>query len=204
MKLVLKQFPYLLIAILLVVVFLQRECNKPKPCPEQPAPEVTHDTTVKHDTIRFHDTIWYPEPVSSHDSFPVQPVDSSKALKDYYAYKTFDRLIKDDSTAKMNLVISLWKNSIEYAELRGTVFQKEKVIIETHTIYKPKIVPEPPRTKVYAGFTTGAMLPDKFIFAPSLAVNTKRDHLYSVGYDPVNKMPYVAFFWKISLSRHHD
>lgn len=196
MKLNLKLIPYLVIALLLVIIFLQRECNRPKPCPPTiDTIAVTHDT----DTITIIKQIQKPYPVAVHDSFPVFiPVDTGAILADYYKVREYDITLQNDSAAKLSLLAKVYMNTLLKSELHGQVYQKTTTIIQDH------YVQQPPRIKIYAGFTTGAMLPDKFIFAPSLAVNTKRDHLYMLGYDPINKMPYVAFLWKISLSRHPD
>jgi len=198
MKLNLKLIPYLAIALLLVIVFLQRECNKPKPCP----PTVIDTISVIHntDTLYVEKTVYKPKPVYVHDSIPPDTVwfslPDSLITADYFRVRDYDILLRDDSAAKLSLLAKVYMNTLLKSELRGQVYQKTTTIIQDH------YVQQPPRIKIYAGFTTGAMLPDKFIFAPSLAVNTKRDHLYMLGYDPVNKLPYVTFLWKISLSRH--
>lgn len=198
MKFNLKLIPYIVIALLLVIILLQRECNRPKPCP----PAVIDTIAVIHrtDTLIVEKTVYKPKPVYVHDSLPGDtvwfPVTDSAVIADYYRVRDYDIPLRDDSAAKLSLTAKVYMNTLLKSELRGQVYQKTTTIIQDH------YVQQPPRIKIYAGFTTGAMLPDKFIFAPSLAVNTKRDHLYMLGYDPVNKLPYVTFLWKISLSRH--
>jgi len=197
MKFNLKFIPYLVIAMLLVIVFLQRECNKPKPCPPQ---NITIDTiAVIHDidTFTIEKTVYKPHPDTVHDSFPAFiPVDTGAILADYYKVREYNVPLQNDSAAKLSLLAKVYRNTLLKSELRGQIYQKTTTIIQDHYIQQPATF------KIYAGFTAGAMLPDKFIFAPSMAVNTKQDHLYLLGYDPVNKLPYITFLWKIRLSRH--
>jgi hypothetical protein len=198
MKFNLKLIPYLVIAMLLVVILLQRECNRPKPCP----PTVIDTIAVIHniDTLIVEKVVYKPKPVYVYDSLPDDtvwyPVTDSVVIADYYRVRDYDILLRDDTAARLSLTAKVYMNTLLKSELRGDVYQKHTTIVQDHYIQQP------PGIKIYAGFQTGAMLPDKFIFAPSLALNTKRDHLYMLGYDPVNKMPTVTFLWKISLSRH--
>jgi len=196
----LKYVPYLIIAVMLVIILLQRECKTP--CPDQPGSEVKDSIITKYDTILKDTVIYKPKPVYVHDSVPGDtvwfPLTDSAVIADYNKVRDYDIPLRDDSVCKLSIEAKVYQNSLVKAKLKGQVVQKTVTIIQDHYIEKPA------RNKIYLGFQAGAMLPDKFIFAPSAAFNTKRDHLYLAGYDPINKTATVSFLWKIRLSRYPD
>lgn len=195
-----KYISYLLNIILIGIIILYRSCEKP--CPELPDPVITHDTITTVDTLQVHDTVRYPKPVYTHDSAPATPLPDSAMIKDYMTYKHHDFTIKDDTAAKLNLVIDLWRNAIQRTELRGQVFQKEKVIVETHTVYKPQPVPEKPRVKLYAGVMPGISLKDTtLMMSPVLALSTKKDQLYTLSAEPFRKQIEFGILWKIKIKK---
>lgn len=192
-----KYNPYIIvIALLILLLILQRECNRPNPCHEV---NKVDTVTLNHDSIIIiHDVIYKPTYVTIHDSIPVNlPFDSDTLamLKDYYKVVEYIQPIVNDSTANLNAKIRLYMNRLERFELTGEVYQRHTVEIIT------KIEREKARTKVYAGFETGVMLPDKFIFAPAICLNTKQDHLYKIAYDPIHKAGIVGIYWKIRLKK---
>lgn len=195
-----KYISYLLNAVLIGIIILYRSCEKP--CPELPDPVITHDTITKVDTLTTHDTVWFPKPVSSHDSTPEEPAADSTMIKDYLTYKHHDFNIKDDSAARLNLVIDLWRNSIQCAELKGQVFQKEKVIVETHTVFQPQPIPEKPRLKIYAGIMPGISLKDtSLMISPVIALTTKKDALYTISGEPFKRQIEFGVLWKIKIKK---
>lgn len=191
-----KYLPYIAIAMLILLLILQRECNRPKPCPEISKPDTI---TLVHDSIiTIHDVIYKPKYVTIHDSIPVNlpfNADTLAVLHDYFSVVDYTQQIVNDSTANLNAKIRLYMNRINRFEVTGHIKQKHTTEIIT------KYIHEKPKLKVYAGIGAGAMLPDKFLLGGSIAVNTKQDHLYTVIYDPFHKAGMINIYWKIRLKK---
>lgn len=190
------------IAILIAVIVVQRECNQPK-----------SNTIVKVDTVYLtvKDTFFLDRPIPNevtqngkpieitvhdttfvHDSsFSVikEPVDTSAILADYM--KT--RIYKQDFNIQYGKITI--HDTVTQNKLLGVGAALSLNIPSTNTIK-----PAPLKNKVYLGLSIGSN-GNILGFGPQALLQTKQDHLYSIGtsYLPgINGLYYqVNTLWKI-------
>ena len=194
-----KLLPYFLIAGLILIIFLQRECRPFKVDPLI----ITKDTTIYQiDTLTFNKTVYLPKPIIvidtlfQHDTIFRTHADTLKAIKDYSLYRKYDLSLINDSAGIVNCLVDVQFNQIAKYQLKGTLYDRTKVI-EHHTF-----VAEEKRNKVFAGLQLGYSIPDtSMLVAPTLQFLTKKDNLYSVSYEPFRKIAEVGIFWKIKLKK---
>ena len=181
----------IIILILIAIIFLQRECNSP----------IKPDTIIIHDTINYSDTIYKPKPyevikyqyknihhykIDTVIDFAL--VDTMAILSDYFAKYVYKDTILNDTNGFITIYDTITKNRI----LSRSVHKK--FYPTTYTV----TTPIKHRTKVYIGFGANGWL-DKFGVSINMALLTKQDHLYSIGYDPLNKNVAINLYWKIRL-----
>lgn len=190
-----------LIVVLIAIIVLQRECNKPV----QPEPKVI----VKIDTVYIptRDTFFLDRPlpvevikngvaqvITKHDtSWQVikEPVDSAAILADYM----LTRIYKQDFITKYGHITV--NDTIEQNKLRGLgALLTLNIPIVNTTITKPIS----PKAKLYVGFNVGSN-GSTLGFGPNVLLQTKQDHLYGLGasYLPGTSGIYyqVHTLWKI-------
>ena len=195
-----KYIPYVIIGMLVATLFFTRECQRPDPCPEQPDPVVRIDTIIKE--IVVEKTVEKPVPIYIHDSIPANlPIDTMQVVEDYYKYRVYQLKLKDDTAADLSLRAEVWKNELTRVKLYGEIHQKTVIRTETRTEYVDQ-----KRRKVFFGaqISTEFSRPGSaFSIQPGLAAammyQSKKDHAYSVGYDPFNRVAYGTFWYKISF-----
>lgn len=183
---------FLIIILLLVIVLFQRECSRP-------VAEIPKTDTITKDSIVVQvDTVdrWHKVAAQEPDSVVYYSTDTihDSAANILNIYK---RKLWDDDKALITCTDSVYRNKLLGAHVDAKFF------IHDTTHYITEIIRQPapaPRNKVLIGFETG-WIPDKVILAPTIALMTKRDHLYSLSYDPLNKLATVSCMWKIRLSR---
>lgn len=186
--------PFLLVSlVLLALLILQRECTHQPPCPGSDTVTLVSTTT---DTLIITHNHYLPPPqpdtVIHYDTiFP----DTAAILADYAALRIYNRTLLNDSTAKISLTDSVQFNAIRGSQLSTQLFQQHTTETITHTI----IQAAPPKNKLFVGFTIGASYPLKPIFAPQVSLLTEKDHLYSVAYDPFNKVALASMHWKLTF-----
>lgn len=188
---------YLIIVILILVIFLQREC---KNCPEKP--NIQDSVIYQVDTITLKNTVYFPKPYKvidtlfQHDTIFKNHYDTVQAVKDYSLYRKYDLPLFNDSIAKVDLVVDVQFNQIAKYQVKGTIYDR-KTIIEHHTFVR-----EEKRNKVFFGAKIGYSIPDtSMLVAPTLQFLTKKEHLYSISYEPFRKIAEVGVFWKIKLKK---
>jgi hypothetical protein len=180
------------IIILLALIFIQRECNRPDPAP--PEPDTIRITKVEYDSVLVEKIIkqFYPVQKIVVREIPAN-VDTMAILKDYFAKNIYDRTFIDDTTALIRVIDTvhqnqLWGSRIEYKN------RQPVTIHETYIIHPPP----PQRFQLYAGgFVTGNA--QSFGAGPAIFAKTPRDHLYGIGYNPFNNTGQIHMLWKISL-----
>lgn len=182
---------FLIIILLQVIVLFQRECTRPKATP------VKNDTITKDSIVVQERTVerWRDAPAQEPDSVVYYPTDTihDSAANILNVYK---RKLWDDEKALITCTDSVYRNKLLSFHVEAKFHSHDT----THYITKTIIKHPEPVNKVLVGFETG-WIPDKVILAPTIALMTKRDHLYTLGYDPFNKIATVSCFWKIRLSR---
>lgn len=196
---ILSHTPYIILFVVTVILFSHLECHH-KPLPI--AADTITDISVKADTISITHNHYIPAPppdtiIHNDTIFP----DTSAILADYFALKIYNRTLLNDSTGKISLLDSLQFNSIRGSQFSAVLFQKHNVERITQTVYQPQTQ----NAKIFAGFTLGASYPlnnTKPILAPQVSILTKKDHLYSIAYDPINKAIYVNSLLKINKKKY--
>lgn len=173
--------PYIIIIGLLVVIFFLRECRK-----------VDNFTPPSADTVYVYvDSIvlvpvyhHYPVPTPYQviDSFFIPAkVDTALILADWFLKRNYELVIVDDSTGKLTLKTSVQKNRLGEYELQGALHRLWRTKIKTETITLQE------RNKLLAGFILGYNGRDMGV-APTIYFLSKKTHLYSISYDPFNKV----------------
>ena len=190
----LKFLPYFIIAGLIFLLILQKECT-PKPTPK---PTTTDTTIFKIDTVKITKVVYYPKPYKIIDSvFKFDTIfktkyDTVKAVHDYSLYKKFDLQIIDDTSGKINALVDVQFNNIVRYEVKGNIYNK--IIEKNHYVIEKK------RNKVFAGVQFWYSIHGTAISAkPSLQLLTKKENLYSASYDHFYKIAEIGVFWKIKI-----
>ena len=196
-----KYIPYVIIGMLVATLFFTRECQRPNPCPDQ-----ADTVAIRLDTIYITNvvekTVEKPVPVYVHDSIPVNlPIDTLQVVEDYYKYRVYDLKLKEDTLADLSLRAEVWKNELTRVKLYGEIHQKTVIRTETRIEYVDQ-----KRRKVFLGARISSEFSrpgSAFSIQPGLAAalmyQSKKDHAYSVGYDPFNRVAYGTFWYKISF-----
>lgn len=190
-----KYFWQMLVAFLLIVIFLLRQCT---PQPEQSTS--THSVDTITDTVYIHDTITEYTPAQTiYDTiYPEVPFDTLDLIADY-----FKVILSNDTLRGENYEVAIRetisRNRIQKRSAVVTIKEIIRTIHEVDSIYYTTECPKP-KTKVYAGFGVGGWT-DKAGFAPAIVLQTKNDNLYSAEYDVINKIAWVHFYWKIKLKK---
>lgn len=180
--------PWIIISVLIGLLFLQRECHRCTECTE----------ITKTDTLYIAgDSIPVPYPVITPGKpypvpYPVPAdVDTALILADFFS-KVQDKIIlADDSSVFVSIEYLVTQNRLKWIKpfiqnRRATTIINNTTIIESVK----------PRNKIFAGVGVWRSL-TSFGLAPSLALLTKKDHLYSFSYDLINKDAYFTLYWKI-------
>ena len=203
---------FVVIAALLAIIFLQRECGSPS----------TSTGSIKRDTVRIVDTVYIQAKIEKTSkpkvkkSIPGKIPDSLKVTDTTYQtlLKKYEALVKAhvalniyedsvslDSLGSLKIVDTLQFNLLS----KRKIFANLKIpkIIQKETIYETKI--EPPRRQLYTGIGmysstaltgAGANL--------GLLYKTKKDNIYgtTVGVNTSGQVLYgIQYYWKISLKK---
>ena len=178
---------YIIITLLVVVIFLQRQCSSPG--------EVTEKITVetKYDTIEKETPVYVPKwntrTEANIDTF-LTPVDSLAILKEFFTLYNYIDTVGTDS---VQIVIndSVMTNKIIARQVNY------KVIYPTITITKEKTVNN---TQYYYGLGLGAGRNGFNYAGPEFMLKTKTDKIYGLGIGINNNLSPVVTFrlcWKI-------
>ena len=190
-----KHIPYLIIAGLIALLILQRECTPP--CEDCGETIVKVDTVVrtrivqkeiqtKGDEIKVTDTLEFT------DTLELTRRDTVLIVQSF-----LDTIVQNsvwfDSTLSIDITDTLTRNHIIGRLLAYTLIQRDTTITN---------VVEKQRVKLMAGFNIGGGK-NSFSFAPQLGLLTKRDHYYSIGSDLLTEQPNLnaGLMWKISLRK---
>lgn len=180
--------------VLLILLFLCRQCI--------PEPQYINSHTIDTITVvnPVRDTITEYKPGQKvHDTIYSEiPIDSLDVVTDY-----FKQLIADDTLRGENYMVAIHdiisRNRIQKRSAEVTVKEITKTIHEIDSIYYTTECPKL-RNKVYVGFGVGGWT-DKGGIAPSLALNTKKDNLYTGSYDLINRIAWIHMYWKIKIKK---
>lgn len=191
MQKITKYISWVVIIILITLLFLQRECYK---CPTA-VPEIEYVTRDSiRDTIIYRDRWHKPTYIDTiiYVDIP-QNVDTQTVLKDYYAlvhqldsiYKKDDYLIVIDDTLTQNKI----KNrQVSYRNDKPTIYN-------TYTF-----ITNPATRKIFLGAIIGGAL-DEVQILGTIMYQSKKDHAYTLSYDPFNKHGYIGFYYKLNFKK---
>ena len=190
-----KYLPYFIIVGLLAYIFILQECKKPvKPL---------QIVTVKDSLVKGKDTTIYypvPTPYEIRDTF-YKEIDTAAILesaietyKEFNVLKKYDLLLFDDSVGKISLLADVQYNQI----------QKYSTVGHRNELWRTKdvgsVVDTKQHNKLFIGAYFTSNLNNLGISATGTLL-TKRDHLYQIGYDPINKIGGVGIGVKIRLRK---
>lgn len=192
---------YIVIAILLCIIILQRSCSFKN---IEPGVEIKTDTIYKtiKDTViqkvKVKDIVYvYPE---GEEYKPSNNIDTctirfNKLLKEFSAKRTYVDTIKIDTIGSITVYDTVWKNEL----LGGRKYVVDyKIPYVTKTITKN----EEPRRQLYVGLNAFANRNDITAFSPGFIYKTKKDHIYqaSLGVSFNGTITYgFGTYWKIKI-----
>jgi len=186
--------------LLIGLVLMVRECATN--CPDIPSMAdtvtmVTHTT----DTLTLEGkTEYFPVPFVVYDTFRDTVyrtyADTLDALRDYQLLRNYRLALFDDTNGKIDVLANIQFNKIQSWRYEGKVYNHQTTIERNHYVM------EKPRAKLFAGLGIGYQIPEeKMQLAPSLALLTKKEHLYSASYDPFTNTAQLGIYFKIQLKK---
>ena len=197
-----------IIAVLIVIIFLQRACT-PQVTPKV-IPQVTYDTILKHDTsvvvkkmkIASHDTTYIPED-------PIYMLDTSCDL----VKARFQKVVKAHTTKNMyidTILIDTFGKIYVYDTVQFNTLGN-RGIVKNYTIpiiTKTIKVPAEPKRQLYIGGGLDGTYINKTPMINTAKVGmlykTKKDQIYgaSVGVSINGYLMYgIQSYWKIKLKK---
>tara|TARA_R110002012_G_scaffold93731_3_gene227410 strand:+ start:6869 stop:7423 length:555 start_codon:yes stop_codon:yes gene_type:complete len=159
-------------------------------------PEVITETKIENfsDTTIIRDTV-IKEIVKNHYHVKPSSVDTVFLTPEYVA--SLDSFFFKINDTILNADITVFSESTPLINFKYKVKKfelKEKIVIKDSTIY------EPLKNHFFLGAQIGGNQ-NSFIFAPKIEMLSKKDYLYSVGYDLLNKSVLIGLSKKISFKR---
>ncbi|MHC1707436.1 MAG: hypothetical protein AB9842_07930 [Bacteroidales bacterium] len=179
-----KTFPWVIIAILLLVILYLRECS---PKPECPPSKVRVDTlpgdTVVHDTTIYKPTLVYRDTGSTR--WLSQSIDTAAILAACMAVNHYRDTLMNDTSAlvvvenevSMNLLRTI---NIEFTNRRRSIVNSPKY-------------PDYKHHRIFIG-GQAELNSKSVLLSPVIVINTKRDHYFGCGYSLKRNSFFVISF----------
>ena len=197
-------FTYIVIAVLAVIILLQRSCNNN--VVTEGSVTTKYDTIwkVKHDTIIKEVAVTHvghKNPPKGPEYTPGENIDTCRArfnhlLKQHTLQRVYTDTIKLDTLGTITVIDTVWLNKLG----KRTKIFNYKIPIVTKTITKPA----DPVRQLYIG---GNMFGDKSqlqLITPGILYKTKKDHIYqaNIGVNFDGSITYgLGAYWKIRLKK---
>ena len=190
MNAILRNLPYAIILILMSYIFILRECGKdPQPCPE-----ISIDTVVTYqiDTVTIVKHYPAPKPTIQIDSVYIWKTSDTikeciELANDYNSYRIYNRHLVIDTLGWIDLADTVHSNKL-HGYTSNSYFKAY-----TKTVYIDRVLTTPKRFNAFVG----GYLNSDISVTPSVMIKTKRDHYYSVGYNPITKVAQVGGWWRL-------
>jgi hypothetical protein len=199
-------FTYIIIAVLVVIIFLQRSCSSVSTT-EEPTVITKYDTIWKetHDTITKKVNvvkIKYVKP-EGPEYTPGEHIDTCRArfnylLKQHSARITYKDTIALDSLGTITVIDTVWLNKLG----KRTYIKDYKIPLVTKTT---TIIKQPdPKRQLYIG---GNLFGDKTtlqLLTPGILYKDRKDRVYqvNVGVNSDGTLTYgLGAYWKIKLRK---
>ena len=195
-----------IIAVLIVIIFLQRACTSK--CPKAPEPITIIDTILKHDTsiihkkvwLKFHDTTYIPEdPIYMLDTnCDLVKTRFQKVVKEHTAKNIYQDTILIDTFGKIYIYDTVQFNRL----LRRGIVKNYTIPVYTKIITVPE---EPKRHLYFGGGLDGTYInktPMINVAKAGLLYKNKKDQIYgaTVGVSINGYLVYgLQSYWKIKL-----
>ena len=199
-------FTYIIIAILIVIILLQRSCNKSSVISKPASITTQTDTVWKIKTDTFIKkvnvkSISYQLPPNEPAYQTSENIDSCKArfnylLKQHIARRIYSDTITLDSIGTITIIDTIWMNKLK----KRTYINNYKIPFVTKTVTITKTAD--PVRQLYIGGNLFGNQSIIQVVSPGLLYKTKKDHMYqiNVGIDSNGSLVYGAgMYWKIKL-----
>lgn len=188
-----KKAPWIIIATLLIVIFLQREWLSPRE--HFHAPETFYDTI--HDTLPYPVIHYVPKLIyqdTGSTRWRWQKVDTTAILKDYFSRHYYADTLANDTNALIIVYDTISRNKI--------ISRKPVLKIFTHLIKQTTVIKSPvlSKRKIFAGIGVGRN-PNQFGLSASILYVSRKDNAYSFSYDLLNHDFYFSMYWKIRFHK---
>jgi len=199
-------FTYIIIAVLVVIIFLQRSCSSVSTT-EEPTVITKYDTIWKktHDTITKEVEVIKIEYVKPDgpEYTPGEHIDTCRArfnylLKQHTARRTYKDTIKLDSLGTITVIDTVWLNKLG----KRTYIKDYKIPLVTKTVTIIKA--QQPKRQLYIG---GNLFGDRRTlqsFTPGLIYKDRKDRIFqaNVGVNFDGTLIFgVGTYWKINLNK---
>jgi len=189
-------FTYIIIAVLVVIIFLQRSCSSVSTT-EEPTVVTKYDTVWKE----THDTIIKKVIIDKIQYVPFEKIifaNVEECMKEYNRKTTYKDTIALDSLGTITVIDTVFQNSLK----DRTIFKNYKIplVTKTTTIIKQ----QDPKRQLYIG---GNLFGDKTTLqsiTPGLIYKDRKDRVYqaNVGVNFDGTLTFgVGTYWKINLSK---
>lgn len=138
MKDLFKNIQTLLVVVLVVILFFQRNCSSTPPL----EPEVITEVITRWDTLKVATKEYVPKYIKKTiveiDTFQV-PIDTISILKDYYAKYFYTDTIKVDSLGFIVINDTVTRNLISKRNVQSNIFIPTTTINNTIYLYKREL-----------------------------------------------------------------
>ena len=196
-----KQIPYIIILVLVAIIVLQRVFTPTVECPEC----IEFDTSAFIATlpIDYKDTtVYVPQPYPVHhynDTGSIVEVeipaniDSLEVALAYFSEWVLNDTILNDTNGLIVVNDTISQNRIKSRSIYPkTIYPHYKIVTKT----KPSI----DKVKFFAGFGVSGNM-NTFGMNASVLLKTKKDALYSISYDVINKDIALTMYWKLKFKK---
>ena len=186
----------LIILVLIVVIFLLRQCSGDGGEITPSEPTIVTKVETKYDTITIDKKVYVPKwktkIVTQVDSILVNtPIDTLEVLKDYYAKNVFVDKIELDSLGSVTITDTIWKNT-----LFNRLVESE-LIIPTTTVTQTEYIN--PR-EFYIGFGLNGTSKQFNYVGGSILYRTRKKQAFGLGIglnDQFQPIISTQFLWKL-------
>ena len=186
-----KYLPYIFVVILIAIIILQRSCA---PKYEQQPNDTVTVTRIVHDTITILDTLYVPQIKYRYRVQVDTVIDTVEVIKEYYTKNFYFDVLKNDSNAFISVSDTIYQNQIISRESVVKVYPTTIYTTNTITEYEKR------RNKVFVGVGVNGWV-DRFGASVNFGLLTRKDHLYTLGYDPINSNVNFNMYWKLRLRK---
>lgn len=203
-----KNFTLLVIALLVIIILLQRSCNGNSN--QINKPEIIKIEGKSYEVIkRITDTLIVPTVQTVYKAgstiykdrtiyveIPTR-IDTTQIINEYLSINVYkDTLLLQDSLGYISVIDSISKNL-----LTGRVWDAHvnKTTIN-NTIYLKTL----PKNQLYLGGMISYARPAEVLIGTNLILKTKTDKMYTIGYSvssDVNSYFHIGIAWKLSLKK---